>query len=120
MRRWLAARRRAIGATAGADERHAEGAATNRLTSPWVRAFVIWSAVLLIASILVAIAAIVGFLRADDACFFQLGPCPELGDENFTRLEFAVFGIPLIWLVGVIAGAVGHAIAARRRQRGSR
>jgi hypothetical protein len=85
------------------------------LRSPWTRAFLIWTAILLVAATLIALAAVIGFLRADDACFFQNGPCPEAGDQNYVNLAFAFFGVPLIWLVGVLLGVVARALARRRR-----
>ncbi len=92
--------------------------AMRRLRSPWVRAFLIWTAALLAVAILLAVSALAGFLRADDECFVGTGPCPQLGDANFTTLAIAVFVIPLVWLVGVLAGALARAIAARRRTGG--
>ena len=85
------------------------------LRSPWTRAFLAWTIVLTVAAILLALDAVIGLLRADDACFFQVGPCPEFGDANHVRLALAFFGIPLIWLVGVLVGAVAHVLARRRR-----
>jgi hypothetical protein len=85
------------------------------IRSPWTRAFLVWTIALAVAAILLAIVAVMGLLRADDACFFQVGPCPEIGDANHVRLAIAFFGIPLIWLVGVLVGALAHVLARRRR-----
>jgi hypothetical protein len=74
-----------------------------------------WTAVLLVVGSLLAIDAVAGFLRAGDACFFQNGPCPQLGDEHFQELNAAVFVIPLIWLAGVVVGAAARALANQRR-----
>lgn len=89
------------------------------LRSPWTRAFLGWTAILLAAATLVALGAIIGFLRADDECWFQSGPCPQAGDRNFVLLEFAVFGIPLIWLVGVLLGTVARALTKAKPNRRS-
>jgi type IV secretory pathway VirB3-like protein len=85
------------------------------IRSPWTRAFLVWTAVLAAAAIVLAVVAVMGLLRADDACFFQVGPCPEFGDVNHVRLVIACFGIPLIWLVGVLVGAVARVLAKRDR-----
>jgi hypothetical protein len=87
------------------------------LRSPWTRALLVWTVVLLAAAILVALDAMIGLYRADQACFFQypVVPCPQAGDPLLFRLDFAFFGIPLIWLVGVLLGVVGRALARRSR-----
>ena len=85
------------------------------LRSPWTRAFLVWTVMLLAAATLVALVAVIGLLRADDRCYFQIGPCPQAGDPDLVKLDFAVFGIPLIWLAGVLLGVVGRALAGRSR-----
>jgi hypothetical protein len=87
-----------------------------RLRSPLLRAFLVWTVVLLAAAILLAFGAIIGFVRAQDACFFQTAPCPGSDDPNLVQLAVAFFGIPLIWLIGVLLGAIGQALAARSRK----
>jgi nucleoside permease NupC len=85
------------------------------IKSPWTRAFLAWTIVLAGAAIVLAFVAVLGLLKADDACFFQIGPCPEFGDVNHVRLAIAFFGIPLAWLLGVLLGAVARVLARRRR-----
>ena len=70
----------------------------------------VWTVVLTAAATLLAITAVGGFLDSADDCWFQTGPCAQAGDPNFTRLEFAVFGIPLIWSVGVVLGVVARRV----------
>jgi hypothetical protein len=82
-----------------------------RLRSPWTRAFLAWTVILLAAATLVAIDAVIGLLRAAERCYFQVGPCPQTGDPVPVELQFAFFGIPLIWVVGVLLGVVGRALA---------
>ncbi len=67
----------------------------------------------IVASVL-AILAVVGFLRAADACYFQTGPCSVAGDANVALLQVAVFGIPLVWLAGLLVGVVARALRHRR------
>ncbi len=88
-----------------------------RLRSPWVRAFLVWTFVLLAAAIVLAIGAMVGLLQAQNACFFQTAPCPGSDDPNLVLLGVAFFVIPLIWLIGVLLGAIGRALAGRTRNR---
>lgn len=87
------------------------------LRSPWTRAFLVWTVMLLAAATLVALVAVIGLIRADERCFVQypLVPCPQAGDPLLVQLHFAFFGFPLIWLVGVLLGAVGRALARRSR-----
>lgn len=85
------------------------------LRSPWTRAFLVWTVILLAAATLVALDAVIGLLRAADDCYFQAGPCSQAGDPDSVQLLFAFFGIPLIWLVGVLLGVVGRALARRSR-----
>jgi hypothetical protein len=86
-----------------------------QLRSPWTRAFIVWTVTLLVAAVLLAAIAVNGLLRAADACYFQIGPCAEVGDPANVQLAFAFFGIPLIWVVGVLVGAACRAVAGRRR-----
>lgn len=90
-----------------------------RLRSPWVRAFLAWTAVLVIVATLVALGAMIGLYRADQDCYFQYPavPCPQSGDPLLLQLQVAFFGIPSIWLVGVLLGAVVR--VARRRRTGA-
>jgi hypothetical protein len=87
----------------------------HELKSPWTRAFLVWTIVALVAAIVVAVDAVIGLLRSADACFFQTGPCSQAGDPDVIQLQVAFFGIPLVWLLGVLVGAVGRAIAGRSR-----
>lgn len=87
------------------------------LRSPWTRAFLVWTVILAAAAILVAIGALIGLANADQACFLQypVVPCPQSGDPLLVQLDFAFFGFPLIWFVGVLLGVVARALARRRR-----
>jgi hypothetical protein len=85
------------------------------LRSPWTRAFLVWTVVLLAAATVVAVDAVIGLLHTADECYFQIGPCSQAGDPDVVELQFAVFGLPLIWVVGVLLGVVGRAMARRRR-----
>jgi Na+/proline symporter len=84
-----------------------------RLRSPWTRAFLLWTVVLLALSILLGIAAVVGFLRSADSCYFQIGSCAEAGDKDFVTLQVAVIALPLIWVAGVVIGAIAYHLRGR-------
>jgi hypothetical protein len=66
-----------------------------------------------------AIVAAASLVDAQQACFFSYPavPCPGGGDWRVGLLTFAFFGVPLIWLVGVVVAVVGRAVARRRRER---
>ena len=85
-----------------------------RLADPWTRAILAWTFVLVVTAVVLAAAAIVGFLRAADACYFQTGPCSEAGDSNWVLLQVTVFGIPPVWLVGLLVWVVARARSRRR------
>ena len=87
-----------------------------RLRSRWSRAFLAWTVVLALVVAILFVVAVIGFLRAADACYFQTGPCAEEGDADLIMLRVAVFAVPLLWLVGVLVGAVARAIGRRGRQ----
>jgi hypothetical protein len=85
-----------------------------RLGSPWTRAFLVWTAVLALGSVILFFVAIAGFLGSADDCWFQTGPCSTAGDMNFVLMQAAVFWIPMVWLAGVLVGLVARAITRRR------
>lgn len=84
-----------------------------RLRSPWTRAFLIWAGVSLVATLIVAADASLGLYNAQQACFFQTAPCPDASHVKVIQLQFAFLGMPLIWVVGVAAGAVARAVRGR-------
>ena len=85
-----------------------------QLRSPWARAFLVWTVVVLAVAALVAIDAVAGLLRAADDCWFGLSPCSPKDDPHLVQLQVAFFAIPAIWLAGVLIGVVAHAFARRR------
>ena len=72
-----------------------------------------------IAAIVLAIVAAASLVDAQQACFFSypVDPCPAGDDWRVGLLTFAFFGVPLIWLVGVVVAVVGRAVVRRRRER---
>ena len=85
----------------------------------WARGMAIWTGVLLVVAIVLAASAVVSLYDAQQACFFGFPSvaCPDDQDWRVGLLTFAFFGVPLIWLVGVVVAVVGRAIARRRRER---
>src|SRR5215207_3416067 len=77
-----------------------------RIRSPWARAFLTWSIILLVATLVVAADASIGLNDAQQACFFQTAPCPDGRHPKVVQLQFAFLGMPLIWLAGVMLGVV--------------
>ena len=60
----------------------------------------------------VAIQAMASLDDAQQACFFQFPavPCPGGDDPRVVQLTFAFFGIPLVWLVGLVVAALAWAL----------
>jgi hypothetical protein len=79
---------------------------------------VLWTALLLVLASLVAGEAISSLYAGNQACFFNYpaDACPGGDDPATARLTFAFFGVPAIWLLGVIVGLVGLAVRRSRRQ----
>ena len=89
------------------------------LQSRWSRGVVVWTFVLLLVAIVLAVSAVASLLDAQQACFFGFPSvaCPDGQDWRVRLLTFAFFGVPLIWLVGVVVAIVGRAVANRQRER---
>ena len=79
----------------------------------------VWTFVLLLVAIVLAVSAVASLLDAQQACFFGFPSvaCPDGQDWRVGLLTFAFFGVPLIWLVGVVVAIVGRAVANRQRER---
>ena len=89
------------------------------LRGRWARGVVVWTFVLLLVAIVLAVSAVASLLDAQQACFlaFPSVACPDGQDWRVGLLTFAFFGVPLIWLVGVVVAIVGRAVANRQRER---
>jgi hypothetical protein len=84
-----------------------------------VRGLVLWTLFLFVVAVLLAVQAIWSIYNAQQACFFYYPsvPCPSGDDPALTRLTFAFFGVPLLWLVGIGLAVLGHALLRRRSAR---
>jgi len=89
------------------------------LRSRWARAVVLWTVVLVVVAIVLGVSAVASLVDAQQACFFGFPSvaCPDGQDWRVGRLTFAFFGVPLIWLVGVVVAIAGRAVARRRSDR---
>ncbi len=83
----------------------------------WSRGVVLWTLVLLVVAIVLAVVAVTSLMDAQQRCFFEYPSvaCPDGRDWRVGLLTFAFFGVPLIWLVGAVAAIVGRVLARRRR-----
>jgi hypothetical protein len=83
----------------------------------WARGVVLWTLVLLVVAIVLAVVAVTSLMDAQQRCFFEYpsAACPDGRDWRVGLLTFAFFGVPLIWLVGAVAAIVGRVLARRRR-----
>ena len=72
-----------------------------------------------LVAVVLAVVAAAGLVDAQQACFisYPAVPCPDGGDWRVGLLPFALFGVPLIWLVGVAVAVVGRAVVRRHRAR---
>ncbi len=80
----------------------------------------LWTVLLLAVAILVAGEAMASLYSGQQACFFNFPAvaCPGGDDPAVARLTFAFFGVPAIWLLGIILAIVGLAVRRRLTRRG--
>ena len=85
-----------------------------------VLAAAVWTGLLLALAIAIAGEAIATLYGGQQACFFNSPAvaCPGAGDPAAARLTFAFFGVPAIWLLGIIVMIV--ALVVRRSRLGHR
>jgi hypothetical protein len=81
-----------------------------------VRGLVLWTLLLLVVAVLLAVQAVWSLYGAGQACWFNYPsvPCPGGDDPALVRLTLAFFGVPLVWLVGIGLAVLGHALQRRR------
>ena len=86
-----------------------------RMRGRLARGLVLWTVVLLLVALLLAVQAMWSLYSAQQACFFNYPavPCPGGDDPAVARLTFAFFGVPLVWLAGIVLVAVGRALLRR-------
>ena len=82
------------------------------------RAVVLWTLLVVIIGILLAVQATGSLIFADQDCFmnYPAVPCPSPGDPAIVRLTFVFFGLPLVWLVGIGLALAWRALRARIRR----
>lgn len=88
-----------------------------RTRSGSVRAIALWTLLALMLGVTIAAQAALSLNDAQQACFFNYPavPCPGGDAPAVGRLTFAFIGIPLIWVAGLVVGAVWRALARRKR-----
>jgi len=79
----------------------------------------VWTGLLLAAAILIAGEAMASLNSGQQACFFNYPAvaCPGGGDPAVARLTLAFFGVPAIWLLGIIVVVIALAVRRGRLQR---
>ena len=88
----------------------------NRMRSRFVRGVVLWTLLMLLVAVLLAVQATGSLIFAGQDCFFNYPAvaCPSADDPALTRLTIAFFGVPLVWLVGIGLAVVWRAVRRRR------
>jgi hypothetical protein len=78
------------------------------------RPAIAWTLVTFAVALVMAIAATTSLAEAQQACGPSVGTtCPDVRDPRVAWLLFAFFGVPLVWLLGLLLLAV-HARSGRR------
>ncbi len=82
-----------------------------------VWAVVLWTMALLVVALVVAGEAMSSLYAGQQACFFNFPAvaCPGGDDPAVARLTFAFFGVPAIWLLGVLAAFATWAVRRNHR-----
>lgn len=82
------------------------------------RHLVLWTLFLFVVAVLLAVQAVWSLYGAQQACFFNFPAveCPGGDDPAVARLTFAFFGVPLVWLAGIVLAVLGRALLRRRRR----
>lgn len=83
-----------------------------------IRAALLWTVLLVVVAVLVAVEAMSSLYAAHQACFFTAAVCPGGDDPAVVRLTFAFLGVPAIWLLGIVVGLVALALGRSRRRAG--
>ena len=89
-----------------------------RLRSRAARAFVLWTLLMVVVAILLAVQATGSLIFAGQDCFmnYPAVPCPSASDPAIVRLTFVFFGVPLIWLGGIGLAFAWRALRMRLRR----
>jgi hypothetical protein len=80
------------------------------------KGLVLWTLSLVAVAVLLAVQAAWSLYAAQQACFFSFPavPCPGGDDPAVAWLTFAFFGVPLVWLGGIVLAVMGRALLRRR------
>jgi hypothetical protein len=80
---------------------------------------VLWTLAMCVIGIALAVFASASLVDAQQSCFMEFPsvPCPGGQDWRVGLLTFAFFGVPLIWVGGLIAAIAGRAVSNVRRER---
>jgi hypothetical protein len=65
-----------------------------------------WTLGAFAVAVVIAVLATWSLVQAQQACFVAPVPCPDAGDPRLGWLTFAFFGVPLVWLLGLLLLAV--------------
>jgi hypothetical protein len=71
---------------------------------PLAISLALWSILVGVVAIALAIGALATLDAANQRCFldYPSAPCPGVDDPAMRSLELALFGMPVIWLAGVV------------------
>ena len=87
-----------------------------RLRGRFVRAVLVWTVLMLVVAVLLAVQATGSLIFAGQDCFmnYPAVPCPSGTDPALTRLTIVFFGLPVVWLVGIGLALVWRAVRRHR------
>ncbi len=83
-----------------------------------LRVVVVWTLLMVAVAVLLAAQAMYSLYEGEQACFFTYPAvaCPASDDPAVTRLTFAFFGVPVLWLAGLGLATLAW---VRQRRRGA-
>jgi hypothetical protein len=85
-------------------DRWEDGMRLTRSRRVWI--VVLWTMFMVGVAIVLAAEAVLSLTSAEQACFvnYPATPCPGGDDPAVVRLTVAFFGVPLVWVIGLVVG----------------
>ena len=71
-----------------------------------VRPAILWTLGAFGVALLIAVVATASLADSQSVCFSSSVPCPDANDPRLAWLLFALIGVPLVWLLGLLLLAV--------------
>lgn len=78
------------------------------------RTAIAWTLALFLVAVVIVVAATVSLGQAQEACFTGPQACPDATDPRVAWIGIGFFGVPVVWLLGLLVLAA-RAMTTQRR-----